>query len=77
MKFGGVFSEDFITEGKIKNQATSTKKLQEVLNRVHIITNNYLRDCNFTIGDEFANPHVIRNDHCVTFTTENYFVPHG
>ena len=69
---------DFIIKNKLKNKATSSIKIQQVLNSIGL--NNviiYLRDGPFSSDIGIVNLHPTRGSHWVSYTHEHYFDSYG
>ena len=69
---------EFIKKFKLKNKATSNKKIQQVLNSIGL--NNvgiYLRDGPFSTDIGIVNLHPSKGSHWVYYINENYFDSYG
>ena len=69
---------DFVKEYKLKNEATSNIKIQQVLNSIGL--NNvgiYLRDGLFSSNIGTVNLHPLKGTHWVFYKNENYFDSYG
>ena len=69
---------DFIKKYKLKNEATSNIKIQQVLSSLSL--NNvgiYLRDGPFESDIGIVNLHPSKGTHWVTYINENYFDSYG
>ena len=69
---------DFVQKIKLKNKATSNKKIQQVLNFIGLDNVGiYLRDGPFSTGSGIVNLHPSKGTHWVCFLNENYFDSYG
>ena len=69
---------DFIKKYKLKNEATSNIKIQQVLSSLSLNdVGIYLRDGPFKSDIGIVNLHQFRGNHWVCFINENYFDSYG
>ncbi len=69
---------DFIKKYKLRNEATSNIKIQQVLNSIGL--NNvgiYLRDGPFKSDIGVVNLHPLKGSHWKSYINENYFDSYG
>ena len=69
---------DFIKKYKLKNEATSNLKLQQVLSSLSLNdVGIYLRDGPFESDIGIVNLHPFRGSHWICYINENYFDSYG
>ena len=69
---------DFIKKYKLKNEATSNIKIQQVLSSLSLNdVGTYLRDGTFESDIGIVNLHPSKGTHWVTYINENYFDSYG
>ena len=72
-------SNDFFHKFKLKNKATSKKKIYEVLQKIGLDSKLgvYLRDRPLSTDVGIVNLHPFRGSHWVAYINENYFDSYG
>ena len=69
---------DFIKKHKLKNKATSNKKIQQVLSSLSLNhVGIYLRDGQFSSDTGIVNLHLSKGTHWVCYINDNYFDSYG
>ena len=69
---------DFIKKHKLRNKATSNKKIQQVLSSLSLNeVGIYLRDGPFSSDIGIVNLHPSKGTHWVCYINENYFDSYG
>ena len=70
--------EDFVHKYKLKNEATSNMKIQQIIGSIGLDNVGiYLRDGSFSSDIGIVNLHPFRGTHWVLYINGNYFDSYG
>ena len=69
--------KEFVNKYKLKNEATSNLKIEQILSELKISAKVYMRDDKFTTKIGIVNLHPTKGTHWVMFVDENYFDSYG
>ena len=69
--------QEIVDKYGLKNEATSTVKIQQILNELHLPTKVYMRDDTFSTYSGIVNLHPTKGTHWVMFSDKFYFDSYG